>query len=63
MMQGVVSASYEAMLRLVIGNGSTQRQVIDAVIDTGFTGFLSLPSAEIRSINNQTSAKPHLPNK
>ncbi|WP_225913959.1 clan AA aspartic protease [Leptolyngbya ohadii] len=34
----------EATLPLVIGNSSGQREVIDTVIDTGFDGFLSLPS-------------------
>ena len=37
----------EATLPLVIGNSSGQREVIDVVIDTGFDGFLSLPSATI----------------
>lgn len=34
----------EATLPLVIGNSTGQREVIDTVIDTGFDGFLSLPS-------------------
>ena len=37
----------EATLPLVVGNSSGQRQVIDTVIDTGFDGFLSLPSEVI----------------
>ena len=37
----------EATLSLVVGNSSGQRQVIDTVIDTGFDGFLSLPSETI----------------
>ena len=43
MMQGIVDQNCEATLRLVISNSDSQRQVIDAVIDTGFTGFLTLP--------------------
>ena len=44
MMQGIVNRRCEATLPLVVGNTNGQRQVIDAVIDTGFTGFLSLPN-------------------
>ncbi len=51
MMQGLVNASCEATVRLVIGNENAQRQVIDAVIDTGYTGFLSLPSEIIAALN------------
>lgn len=43
MMQGIVDQNCEATIRLVVGNADSQRQVIDAVIDTGFTGFLTLP--------------------
>lgn len=42
-MQGIVDQNCEAMIRLVVGNADSQRQVVDAVIDTGFTGFLTLP--------------------
>jgi clan AA aspartic protease len=45
MMQGIVDQNCEAMLRLVVGSAGSQRQVVDALIDTGFTGFLTLPSA------------------
>jgi clan AA aspartic protease len=50
MMQGLVSQNCEAMLRLVVGSVGSQRQVIDAVIDTGFTGFLTLPTSILISL-------------
>jgi predicted aspartyl protease len=43
MMEGVVNLRREATLTVVIGNSKRQLQAIDAVIDTGFNGFLSLP--------------------
>ena len=55
-MNGIVDQNCEATLRLVVSNESKQRQVIDAVIDTGFTGFLTLPltvrsqSCRVRSL-------------
>lgn len=51
MMHGVVNTSCEAVIQLVVGNKSSQRRVIDAVIDTGYTGFLSLPSEIIAALN------------
>jgi clan AA aspartic protease len=56
MMQGVVNLRREATLPLVVGNDSGQRQVIDTVIDTGFNGFLTLPSAIIMALNLPWSA-------
>ena len=50
MICGVVNLRREATLPLVVGNSSGQRQVIDTVIDTGFDGFLSLPSEVIVSL-------------
>ena len=47
MIYGVVNLHREATLPLVVGNSNEQRQVIDTVIDIGFDGFLSLPSATI----------------
>ena len=52
MIYGVVNLRREATLPLVVGNSSGQRQVIDTVIDTGFDGFLSLPSEIIVSLGS-----------
>jgi clan AA aspartic protease len=51
MMQGVVNLRREATLTIVVGNSNRQLQAIDAVIDTGFNGFLSLPSTIITTLN------------
>ena len=47
MIYGRVNLRCEATLPLVVGNSSGQREVVDTVIDTGFGGFLSLPSEVI----------------
>jgi clan AA aspartic protease len=51
MMQGVVNLSCEATIPLVVSNQNRQTQLIDAVIDTGYTGFLSLPREIIVALN------------
>ena len=51
MIQGVVNQRCEAIVPLVVGNANGQRQVIDTVIDTGFNGFLSLPSMIIAALD------------
>lgn len=42
MIQGYVNENYEAVISVVVKNG-TKLKSVNAVIDTGFTGFLSLP--------------------
>ncbi|WP_204154323.1 clan AA aspartic protease [Leptolyngbya sp. CCY15150] len=51
MIQGIVNQRCEATLPLVIGNTSGQRQLVNTVIDTGFNGFLTLPSSIISALD------------
>jgi clan AA aspartic protease len=53
MMQGIVDQNCEATIRLFVGNADSQRQMVDAVIDTGFTGFLTLPLSVLTDLNLQ----------
>ncbi|MGK7876742.1 MAG: clan AA aspartic protease [Xenococcaceae cyanobacterium] len=50
MMQGYVNENCEAVISVVVKNGSKLKS-INAVIDTGFTGFLSLPTAIIAELD------------
>jgi clan AA aspartic protease len=54
MMQGYVNGNYEAIISVAVKNGNSLKSV-DAVIDTGFTGFLSLPIAIIIELELQWS--------
>jgi clan AA aspartic protease len=49
MMQGIVNQNCEATLPIVLKNG-TATQLVDTVIDTGFSGFLTLPSDIISAL-------------
>jgi clan AA aspartic protease len=51
MIHGVVNTNYEATIPLVIGNENRQTRVINTVVDTGYTGFLSLPSEIITDLS------------
>ena len=44
MIEGEVNAAFEAVISLSLRGPSGQAREIDAVIDTGFNGFLTLPS-------------------
>lgn len=50
MISGSVNAYREASIHLVVRGSRGQEQEIKAVVDTGFTGFLSLPPALITAL-------------
>ena len=45
MIHGAVNAALEAVLPLSVQGADGRAQEVEAVIDTGFSGFLTLPSA------------------
>jgi clan AA aspartic protease len=50
MIRGVVTVDREAVLRLLVRGPAGQEQEVEAVIDTGFDGWLSLPLALIAQL-------------
>ena len=43
--EGVVNDAYEAVIPLTLQGSAGQTREIEAVVDTGFNGFLTLPTA------------------
>jgi clan AA aspartic protease len=50
MMQGFLNQNCEAIIRVAVGHANAPKQMVEAVIDTGFTGFLSLPISSITTL-------------
>ena len=50
MITGRLTAQREAMVRLVVFDIAQQPHDVDAVIDTGFNGFLTLPRAMVHTL-------------
>ncbi len=50
MIRGVVTDDYEAVIRLTVIGKANQRESIEAVVDTGYNGWLSLPSSMIHDL-------------
>ena len=51
MIQGVVNGNFEATIRLTLLGVDREVQEVEAIIDTGFTGYLTLPPALIHRLN------------
>jgi clan AA aspartic protease len=51
MIHGVVSRNREATISLVVVNEKRQTKLITALINTGYTGFLSLPGEIITELS------------
>ncbi len=47
MITGVVTPALEATIQLTLYGPQTQRAVIEAVVDTGYDGYLTLPSSVV----------------
>lgn len=50
MMIGTVNADLEALMRLTVRDAGGQPRDVEAVIDSGFNGFLTLPPALIAAL-------------
>lgn len=49
-MTGAVTADREASLRILVRGPSGQEQSVDTLIDTGFNGYLTLPSPVVAAL-------------
>ena len=45
MIEGLVNAAYEPIVRLMVQSPSGQSREIEAIVDTGYNGYLTLPLA------------------
>ncbi len=50
MIQGVVNPAYEAVIPLTLQGPAGHMREIEAVIDTGYSGFLTLPPALVSEL-------------
>ncbi len=50
MIEGVVNAVYEAVIPLSLQGTAGEAREVEAVVDTGFTGFLTLPPSVVAEL-------------
>ncbi len=50
MIEGAVNAAYEAVIPIAVQGPEGEARDIEAVVDTGFTGFLSLPPSLVAEL-------------
>ncbi len=50
MIEGVVNSAYEPIVRLVVQGPAGLIREVEAVVDTGFNAFLSLPSSLVTEL-------------
>ena len=50
MIEGVVNAAYEPLIALAVQGQSGQSRDIETVVDTGFNGFLTLPTTLVSEL-------------
>jgi clan AA aspartic protease len=59
MMTGVVNAALEATIRLTVQGAGGRAREIEAVVDTGFSGFLTLPPELIATLGLPWLGRQH----
>lgn len=57
MIQGVVNAAYEPVISLTVQGPSGKSGEMEAVVDTGFNGYLTLPSESVATLGLLRSAR------
>jgi clan AA aspartic protease len=57
---GVVNARHELVLRVPVVDASGQEQEVEAVLDTGFTGSLTLPPALVAALGLPWRSRSHV---
>ena len=50
MIQGTVNSAYEAMVTVTLQGPDGRTQNVEAVVDTGYSGYLTLPPALVTSL-------------